>query len=104
MLAVLVESNQRVIHYFFHRDAATHAGGVGAFRQNPLGLRINAGFLEQNSELHARPFGAGDLTVNLLNPDLCGLLLVEQLTVTATFDEGNARLHRIARQVFERED
>ena len=102
-LAVLVEAHERVIHRLGERNAAAHGGRVGALGDDPARRRVDAGLVEQGRELHAGPFRAADQAVDGGHAERLRLRRVERGAVAAAFDEGDARLHRVARQRLERE-
>ena len=100
-LAVLVERDQRVIHCSLPSE---YCDSCQRHRRLPpkSTLPSDRRRLPATGPRASRPSirRTRPEPVNRLNPDRCGLLLVEQLAVTATFDEGDARLPRIARQAF----
>ena len=102
-LAVLVETDERVIHALGERHAAAHRGGVGALGHHPFRARLDAGLVEQRREPHAGPFRTRDQAVNRLRVARLRLRGVERARIAGAFDEGDARLHRVARQRLERE-
>ena len=102
-LAVLVERDQRVVERLLQRDAAAHVRGVGAFREQPFRLRLEAGFVEQHAQGDAGPFAAGDVAVHSARRHLCGLGTQGAQAVARALDEIGAREHRVARERFDRE-
>jgi hypothetical protein len=63
-LAVLVKTEERVIHNFGERNAAAHAGGIGALGDHPARGRIDAGLVKQRREFDASPFRTAEEAVN----------------------------------------
>ena len=102
-LAVLVKAEQRVIHHFGERDAAAHAGGIGALGDHPARGRIDAGLVEQRREFDAGPFRTAEEAVNRGDAERLRLWGVECPAVAGALNEGDARLHRVAMQRLERE-
>src|SRR6266702_4389109 len=103
-LAVLVERDHGVVQGLGERYAAAQGERVGAFGDEPLGLRIHAGLIEQGGERHPGPLGAGAKAVQRLHARLDRFPGEHRCAVASAFDEAHARHHRIARQRVERED
>src|SRR5262249_22973615 len=77
---------------------------VGALRNEPLRLGVDAHLIEQRRERNAGPLGAGAKPVQRLYIALDRLLRVERRAVAAAFHEGDARHHWITMQSIDRVD
>ena len=82
-LAVLVEAHERVIHRLGERDAAAHAGGIGALGDHPARRRIDAGLIEQRREPYAGPFRAAEEAVDRGHAERLRLRRVERALLPA---------------------
>src|SRR5215471_1748642 len=102
-LTVLVEADHGVIERLLYGEAAAHAGSIGAFRQNPLGRRLDTGRLQEHREHDTGPFGARQQAVDRLDVRGCRLFSEQRAAVAGAFHECDARLHRIAAEIVEGE-
>ena len=97
--AVLVERQQRVIHRLGQRHATAHRRRIGAFGQYPVRGGVDARLVEQDGQRHAGPFAARDQTVEFPAGPVDGFRRKPRHpAVAGTFDELNARDHRVTRQ------
>ena len=103
-LAVLIEAQKRVIHCLGEREAAAHGGGIGTFRHDPFGGRIDPRLVQKRGEPHPGPLRAGHQSVDRRRVERLRLRRVERATVAGAFEESNPRFTVIAGERFHRED
>ncbi len=65
-LAVHAIGDQAIVERLGERDRARHRRGVGALRQDPFGVRLEAGLVEQQLQRHAGVFDAMHHAVGVL--------------------------------------
>ena len=100
--AVLGVDDKAIVEAFGERQAAVHAGAVGAFDHDPFGFLLQPDLVEKGRERHAGPFGAADHAVGELQRVELRLAPFHA-AVGWAFDEMDARHRREADDVVHRQ-
>ena len=96
--AILEQGKNALLMRFCEGNGARQTGGITALCQNPFAFGLDAGFVQQQAQLHAGPFGAGQKAMNGPRVRLNGLGSGERTAVAAAFQKMDRAMPRIAQQ------
>ncbi len=100
-LAVLAVHQHGIVEAFLDRNAARHRRRIGAFGDDPFGVRLQSGFLQHQLQADPGPFGTTQQTDEIGRRLAVGFCVNG---IAGAFEEMDSRLRREAPDVLHGED